>query len=266
MYKKSKIKKEGLQCSFNFSTNHGGIDMSSQYQCVVLGDWHFQSPYSQPQVVGGMMDFIQKNRCKTIHLNGDIMDGLRLNDREKFVWQRFIDMSYQINISLAPGNHDADYRSSAFEMGAIKIVEDLMLEIGGKKFYIAHGHQCDDTLHHESEWWVRYLIRLDLLAKNFEWFYHKYVYNSSIWKERSEKIAQAGLKLVNEKGVDGVIFSHSHKPLCRPDGYYNTGNACEGCASSPRKNTMLTIDCRGKVEIQKFSVYGEYLGVLDLAA
>lgn len=149
----------------------------------------------------------------------------------------------------------------------MKILQERCFDVNGRKFLVEHGHPYDPSLKHPTEWWVRQLMTLELPAKQFEWFYHHYVYNSSIWLHRSEVSAQAALMTGKSRGVDVVICGHTHRPLYRANGsvvYYNSGYACES-SNRYRQSTLVTINDVGKVQHHAFSVDGEYQGIIDPA-
>src|SRR5690606_29899168 len=105
-----------------------------------------------------LLKYLKSIKPETLVLNGDIIDSWRFS-RNYFpkphlkVVRQFIKMLEKgVNIVYITGNHDEFLRKfKGSEMGNLKIVNQLVLEMDGQKTWIFHGDIFDNVIH-QSKW------------------------------------------------------------------------------------------------------------------
>jgi UDP-2,3-diacylglucosamine pyrophosphatase LpxH len=224
--------------------------MKNLYKTIVLSDIHLGTAGSKAKEV---TQFLKRNICHTLILNGDIIDGWQLKKYGK--WKRkhtrffkrvlkLID-EYDTHVIYLRGNHD-DFLDQIMpiEMGRLKVQRELYYESNGKTYYVIHGDVFDSVTTH-----LKWIAKLGDVGYTFLlWLNQKY----NRYRERkglpyyslSQAIKQkvkSAVSYVNDyeeqlvmmakiKKCDGIICGHIHQPALKEiDGvqYMNSGDWVE---------------------------------------
>ena len=177
--------------------------------------------------------YLKSIKPKKVILNGDIIDVWQFKKRYwpkshmKVIKLLIGWMSQGVEMYYITGNHDEVFRKfSNSEIGSLKILDQLSLDIDGKKAWIFHGDVFDVTMQY-SKWLTKlgaigydFLILLNKGINNISQFFGKE--KISLSKKIKDKVKGA-VKFINdfektateigvEKGYDYVICGHIHQP------------------------------------------------------
>jgi UDP-2,3-diacylglucosamine pyrophosphatase LpxH len=196
----------------------------------VISDVHLATHASKAKV---LLKYLKSIKPKTLVLNGDIIDSWRFS-RNYFpkphlkVVRHLIKMLEKgVKIFYITGNHDEFLRKfKGSEMGNLKIVNQLVLEMDGQKTWIFHGDIFDHIIH-KAKW----LAKLGAATYGFLTIVNK-AFNSAllflgldeviIYKSIKNKLIkakaqltpfeQAVAKVAAERNCQTVICGHTHEP------------------------------------------------------
>lgn len=126
-----------------------------ELEVAVISDLHLATHASKPKKV---LKYLKSIHPKLLVLNGDIIDSWRFS-RNYFpkthlkVIRQFIKMMEKgIQVYYITGNHDEFLRKFIpAQIGNLKIVNQLMLELNGNKTWIFHGDIFDHIIH-RTKW------------------------------------------------------------------------------------------------------------------
>ena len=239
-----------------------------KYRTIVISDLHLGSTYSRAKDV---TDFLSKNKCDTLILNGDIIDGWALkrggtwNDSHMKCIRKLIKKSKTTKVYWLRGNHD-DFLHDfiPFDFGKILLREDLeYIGLNGNKYLILHGDIFDIFVNK-----MKWLAKIGSIGYDFTlWlnkWYNKYrEFRGLEYFSLSQKIKASVKEATNFIGdfennmvlhakslnCDGVICGHIHKAELKTiDGleYMNSGDWVES-------NSALVEDLDGNWSIIYYS-------------
>ena len=255
---------------------------------VIISDIHFGKKISSADM---LFEFLQRTRCDTLILNGDIIDGWHLTGRRQHKFpemqKRVMDL---INARIAegmkviyiPGNHDEALRKRGIfgkNYFGIHFSDSLIYtDRRNRRFFILHGDQFDPQILKDKG---RVLFRIG------DYAYEKYerlTELNSIPSKASRKLLKQKFSIsayANEKaknvltvvgkfekavtqsakkeGVDGIICGHVHLAEFEKKGnihYGNSGDWVESC-------TALTCDEQGDWRVVRWLDERERLGLSD---
>jgi UDP-2,3-diacylglucosamine pyrophosphatase LpxH len=239
-----------------------------KYRTIVISDLHLGSTYSRAKDV---TDFLSKNKCDTLILNGDIIDGWALkrgstwNDDHMKCIRKIIKKSKTTKVYWLRGNHD-DFLHDfiPFDFGKILLREDLeYMGINGKKYLLLHGDIFDVFINN-----MKWLAKIGSIGYDFTlWmnkWYNKYrAFRGLEYFSLSQKIKASVKEATNFIGdfenhmvvhakslnCDGVICGHIHKAEIKLiDGleYMNSGDWVES-------NSALVEDLDGNWSLIYYS-------------
>lgn len=221
--------------------------------------------------------FLKTNRCDTLYLVGDIIDGWRLSggkwywpsDHNKVVRQILRKSEKEeTRVVYITGNHDEFLREYIAEhdisLGNIAVMDEAFHETAdGRRLWIIHGDYYDGVTRHHR--WVAVLgdVGYNFLLWSNYWFNklrrvlrlpywslsqaikHKVKKAVSFIYEFEHTVAREARK----RGVQGVVCGHihhaEHKWLEGVE-YYNCGDWVESC-------TALVEDEEGSISILRWS-------------
>ena len=196
----------------------------------VISDVHLATHASKAKV---LLKYLKSINPETLVLNGDIIDSWRFS-RNYFpkphlkVIRHFIKMLEKgVKIVYITGNHDEFLRKfNGSEMGNLKIVNQLILELDGEKTWIFHGDIFDHIIHR-----AKWLAKLGAATYGFLTLLNKalnsllcsfrmkeiIVYRSiKKWlvKEKQElsQFEKEISKIVSGRSYQTVICGHTHVP------------------------------------------------------
>jgi len=220
------------------------------YKTIIISDVHLGTKSSKARE---LLKFLKTHSCEKLILNGDIIDGWRLQKSGK--WEKhhtnllkiLIKMieNHKSQIVYVRGNHD-DFLDKIlpFSFRKLNIVREHYHYSNNKKFLVLHGDIFDHVTSN-----FRWLAKLGDIGYTFLLWINK-VYNTrrlrkgksyySISKVIKHKVKQAvsyisGFedeikRLGISRGCDGVICGHIHHPAISDDGkiiYMNSGDWVE---------------------------------------
>lgn len=146
------------------------MENRTRYRSIVLSDIHMGTGFSKTREV---CDFISSFDCDRLILNGDIIDGWQLKRNGNAMWgyeqSRFFRIILKMierqgtKVTVLRGNHD-DFldRIIPMSMGNLEIQKDVVIESGGKNFFVTHGDVFDSITSN-----MRWVAKLGDIAYNF---------------------------------------------------------------------------------------------------
>lgn len=234
------------------------------YRTVVISDVHLGTKYSK---VSQVSDFLTSVDCERLILNGDTIDGWQLKKNNYQYWgaeqARFFRIIMKMvekhgtHVYFLRGNHD-DFldRIIPMQMGPVSLQKDMVLESGGKKYFVTHG-DVFDSITSNMKWLAKLgdvvyniLLFINVLYNRIQSWRGKPYYSFSQQVKAKVKKAVSNASnfdrmltdMARAKGCDGVICGHIHRPEDRMiDGihYLNSGDWVETLSG-------LTEDFEGK--------------------
>ena len=217
---------------------------------VIVSDIHLGTPHSKVEEVTHFLKYI---RCDRLILNGDIIDGWRLQrgdiwtkSHTRFI-RRILTMIQKrdTEVIYLRGNHD-DFlgRLLPMQFESLSLVEDYVLETSQGKYLVLHGDVFDGVvknmpfLAHLGDLGYNLLLRLN---RSYNWIRRlrgkEYFSLSQAIKARVKqavsfvgKFEEQVAKLARDRGCRGVICGHIHTPADKMIGdihYLNSGDWVE---------------------------------------
>jgi len=221
-----------------------------KYRTVIMSDLHLGSKSCRADDI---LKFLNKLECKTLILNGDIIDGWALKrgskwiDKHTKVVRKLLKMAEKgTQIIWIRGNHD-DFLDEHLGtiIGNIRITDELIYRgLNQKSYYIVHGDKLDvfsskfkliakiGSIGYDLALWLNRWYN-----KYREWRNLPYY---SISKKIKDSVKSAvsfvadfennAIKLSKSKKCDFIICGHIHKPIII-NGYMNSGDWCENSSA-----------------------------------
>jgi UDP-2,3-diacylglucosamine pyrophosphatase LpxH len=180
-----------------------------------------------------LLKYLKSIKPQTVILNGDIIDIWQFSKRYfptshlKIIKYISTLLTRGVKVYYITGNHDELFRKfEGFELGSLKIVNKLLLELDGKKTWFFHGDVFDVTMEH-SKWLARLggkgydlLIIINLMVNKLSEFFG---YGKISLSQRVKDSVKTAVKYVNnyEKTAveiamrnkyDCVVCGHIHQP------------------------------------------------------
>ena len=228
--------------------------MTLNYRTVWISDAHLGSRSAQ---AAPLSRFIKHVRCQRIYLVGDIVDMWRLRNRwywpgeHNNVIRRLLNHTkHGTDVIFIPGNHDEGARQFLnLEFGGIRVLPyAIHITADGRKLLVTHGDQYDlvvkhsrlvsmfgstayDTLVMTNRWINSVRTRMGRPSVSLSKAIKMKVKRACMFMSRFE---EALIHEARNKGMDGVVCGHIHKPEIRTeDGieYYNCGDWIESCSA-----------------------------------
>jgi len=126
-----------------------------EIEVAVISDIHLATHACKPKKV---LKYLKSIQPKTLVLNGDIIDSWRFNrnyfpkPQLKVIRQLIKMMEKGVQVFYITGNHDEFLRKfSQTQIGNLRIVNQLILDLDGSKTWIFHGDIFDNTIH-KTKW------------------------------------------------------------------------------------------------------------------
>ncbi|MCF8381716.1 MAG: UDP-2,3-diacylglucosamine diphosphatase, partial [Bacteroidales bacterium] len=180
-----------------------------------------------------LLNYLRSVKPKILILNGDIIDIWQFskyyfpNAHLKIIKYLTKLLTKGTTIYYITGNHDELFRKfEGFELGKLKIVNKLLLEIDGKKTWFFHGDVFDVTMKH-SKWLARLggqsyglLILLNMVVNKIS---NLFGYGRISLSKKIKNSVKSAVKFVNnfenvaaqiaiQNDYDYVICGHIHQP------------------------------------------------------
>jgi UDP-2,3-diacylglucosamine pyrophosphatase LpxH len=220
---------------------------------VVISDIHLGSDNCQAKPAAAFLQSLLDGDIPTRRLiiNGDVFDSIDFRRLRKSHWKvlsQIRHLSDKIEVIWIVGNHDGSAEIISHLLG-VQVVEEYVLQSGGEKILIVHGHQFDDFINdHPILTWI---------ADCAYWLLQKIDkthYIARLAKRRSKtfvrctnKIQEGARRLAHGRGCTIALCGHTHHVEAMPASpempvaYFNSGCWTENPAS------YLTIQ-RGEVK------------------
>jgi UDP-2,3-diacylglucosamine pyrophosphatase LpxH len=217
-------------------------------KAIIVSDLHLGTKDSKAK---DFIEFLDNNPTELLILNGDIIDGWALNRGSKWkkkhtmVISKILKLSNKIKVVWVRGNHDefiAEFIGSSF--GNIMIVEDYILNVKDKKYYIFHGDVIDVFIS-KYKWLAKIgSVGYDMALWLNRWYNRYRAWRKLPYQSISQKIKasvkqatnyindfeNAAIKMAHKKNCNGVICGHIHQPsdlVINNDHYLNSGDWVE---------------------------------------
>lgn len=183
---------------------------------IIVSDIHLGSAVSQVGLLKQFLDDIEAGTIPTrrLVLNGDVFDCHDFRRLTKHHWKvlsRLRKMSDHCEIVWVAGNHDGPAEIISSLIG-VEFCDELVLESGGRKVLVLHGHQFDRFIDRHplitrlADQCYRLLQRIDptfAVARRAK-------RSSKTFLRCADKI-ETGAKLrAEELGCDVVCCGHTH--------------------------------------------------------
>jgi UDP-2,3-diacylglucosamine pyrophosphatase LpxH len=199
---------------------------------VILSDIHLGSDNCQAKNLCRMLERIADREVVTerLILNGDVFDSIDFRRLSKNHWKVLSlirKLSDQVEITWLCGNHDGEAEIISHLLG-VTVTDDYVLESGGRRILILHGHIFDRFLddHPVLTWladcvyfflqWVDKSHRIARLVKH----------GSKTFLRCAQKIEDEAVQLAQRKHCSAVCCGHTHAAIAHTDqpvAYFNSG-------------------------------------------
>ncbi len=232
------------------------MDNKRSVELVVLSDLHLGTAGCQ---AADLLRFLKSIRPKTLVLNGDIIDiwQFRKNYFPKShlkVVKHLVGLaSNSCTVYYITGNHDEMFRKfSGMRIGKLRILNELKLDLNGKKTWFFHGDVFDVVMQH-SKWLAKLgAIGYDgliWLNTRINWINKLLDLQPVSFSKKIKQSVKGAVKFVNafettaaavaaRKGIDNIVCGHIHHPDMREIqvddqtvNYYNSGDWIENLTS-----------------------------------
>jgi len=232
------------------------MDNKRNVELVVLSDIHLGT--SGCQAIE-LLKYLKSIKPKTLILNGDIIDIWQF--KKKFfpkthlkVIKHLIGLaSDRCTVYYITGNHDEMFRKfSGMKIGKLRILNDLKLELDGKRVWFFHGDIFDVVMQHSK--WLSKLgavgyDSLIWLNTKVNWLGRRLNFEPVSFSKRIKESVKGAVKYINafedsaaivaaRKGIDSIVCGHIHHPEMRPIkigdqtvNYLNSGDWIENLTS-----------------------------------
>ncbi len=228
------------------------MDRQRFYKTIVISDLHLGTEHSKTTELA---EFLRTVNCKTLILNGDIIDGWHLQKSGKGKWKKAHTDIFKIMMKMMEkhntkiiyvrGNHD-DFidHLAPFSFANLSIVKDYMHISCGKRYFVTHG-DIFDSVTSKMVW----LAKLGDIGYSFLLWINRFynIYRKkrglpyfSLSQSIKQKVKSAVsyisdfeqelVALAKLRRADGIICGHIHQPANRMvDGihYLNSGDWVE---------------------------------------
>ncbi len=201
------------------------------FKTIVISDVHLGMRNSKVERVN---KFLQHTKCRTLILNGDIIDAWSLN-RRRGTWNkhcsRFIRLilkkieKRKTKVIYLRGNHDDVLRRfMPIHFEGFNILEDYTLHSKGRKYLVLHGDVFDRItsryamIAHLGDIGYQLLLGMNRLYNRYRsWRGKRYYSLSKLVKRKVKKAVNfigkfesSLVGLAKHHGCDGVICGHIH--------------------------------------------------------
>jgi UDP-2,3-diacylglucosamine pyrophosphatase LpxH len=225
-----------------------------RYRTVWLSDIHLGNRDCQAR---HLLDFLQRIDCDRLYLAGDIVDMLALKQRVYWpsehtqVLQHLYELANTgTEVIYVPGNHDMPMRH--YHRGLLLNVQlyrqHVHETLQGKRLLVVHGDEFDHAVLYRAmnrfigEYAYNLMAFLNRAVRGFRqllrlpyWSLANYL-KENIKQARAtiEAFEHAAAAEAKQRGLDGIVCGHIHKPELRSiDGvlYCNDGDWTESCSA-----------------------------------
>lgn len=226
----------------------------AQYRSVFISDIHLGTPDCQAEY---LLDFLDKVRCDTLYLVGDIVDLIAMQRRvhlppshEAVVQKLLAIAAGDTRVVYIPGNHDEFMRRFCGQtIAGVELRQKAVhITADGRRFMVCHGDQFDQVVRCSplmllvGERAHGLLLRLNRWFNAWRRLQGKPYWSLAAWiktrigKARTfiRRFELAALTAAEKGHYDGFICGHIHSAgfLRSADGLYcNDGDWVEHCTA-----------------------------------
>ena len=228
---------------------------------VILSDVHIGSEHSK---VKELTSFLKNIDCDKLILNGDILDGWKLQRNPFGRWKRSYTELIKVIMKMMEkhgtkviyvrGNHD-DFLDKILPLSlpSVSLVKDYVHISHGKRYYVTHGDVFDNISTH-----------LVWLAKLGDYGYSALLWINRIlnnYRRKQGKPYYSFSQSVKHK-VKSAVSYISDFTVCQTQGkicrilYFRFREGTDSTCSSPsfRRNYLRTYSSAGKYMVWKYSL------------
>ncbi|HEY2148268.1 MAG TPA: UDP-2,3-diacylglucosamine diphosphatase [Pirellulales bacterium] len=208
------------------------------YDAIVISDLHLGSEVSQAKQLVRFLELLKEGvlSARELILNGDVFDSWDFRRLKKNHWKVLSiihSLSDHVKIVWLSGNHDypEDAATVAQLIGA-EVLDRYILESGGKKILVFHGHIFDRFIADHPiitvvvDFFYAILHKIDKSFRLSRWAKHR----SKTFLRCSEKIEREARQLAEKLDCHVAVCGHTHLERATDEGgieYYNSGSWCE---------------------------------------
>jgi UDP-2,3-diacylglucosamine pyrophosphatase LpxH len=232
------------------------MDDKRNVELVVLSDIHLGT--SGCHAVE-LLKYLKSIKPKTLVLNGDIIDIWQFRKRYfpkahlKLIKHIIGLASDRCTVYYITGNHDEMFRKfSGMKIGKLRILNDLTLDLDGKKVWFFHGDVFDVVMQY-SKWLAKLgAIGYDSLIwlnTKVNWVGRQLKLEPVSFSKKIKQSVKRAVKYINafedsaaivaaRKGIDCIVCGHIHQPEMRSIqvengsvNYLNSGDWLENLTS-----------------------------------
>jgi UDP-2,3-diacylglucosamine pyrophosphatase LpxH len=220
-----------------------------KYQTIIISDVHLGSKASRTKDV---LEFLEKNSCNRLILNGDIIDmwsirrGGKWKDAHTKFIKKILKISKKIEVIYVIGNHDDFLEEfNPIHISNIKLAKEYqMTDIKGRKLFVFHGDVLDVFITKIKWLSIAGSIGYDIalwLNRIYNWYRERRgLPYYSISKEIKSRVKSAvnfvndfednAIRLAKIKDCDIAVCGHIHQTELK-ENYMNSGDWCENCTA-----------------------------------
>lgn len=224
--------------------------MALSYRSLWLSDVHLGTPSAR---AAELLDFLAEVRADRIYLVGDIIDLQRMKSRPMFPDLHMAVLTELARLAGAgtevlfiPGNHDHEFRNIAGQeiFGIPVLLEAEHVTPNGERLLVTHGDLLDGRIRKgtslEKFGAAAYLLLTEADAIINRWrrsLGRDYISISAAIKRRLSgaqeyirRFETVAAEYAAERGYDGIVCGHIHRPNVRQIGgclYANDGDWVE---------------------------------------
>ncbi len=199
---------------------------------LVISDLHLGSDACQARDLAHFLEAVHRGElpARRLVLNGDVFDSIDFRRLRKPHWKVLSllrKLSDHVEAVWVTGNHDGPAEAVSHLLG-VEVREELVIEAGGRKVLLLHGHQFDQFIERYpvtsklADWAYRGLQRIDrthTLARRAK-------RSSKTFLRCVEAVERGAVGYARRRGCDAVCCGHTHRPTEYTDGpvhYFNSG-------------------------------------------
>src|SRR5262249_17546375 len=199
---------------------------------VILSDIHLGSDNCQAKRVCRLLERIQEGDLPTdrLILNGDVFDSFdfrRLNKNHWKVLSLIRKLSDHLEIIWLCGNHDGSAEVVSHLLG-VTVQDDYVLESGGRRILVLHGHVFDDFLdnHPILTWLADPLYPFPQWIDPPHYVAKRAKHGSKTFLRCAKKIEDGAVEMARRRECTAVCCGHTHAAVAHTDqpvAYFNSG-------------------------------------------
>jgi UDP-2,3-diacylglucosamine pyrophosphatase LpxH len=199
---------------------------------VILSDFHLGSDNCQAKNICRMLERIEEGEVVTARLilNGDMFDSIDFRRLHKSHWKVLSllrKLSDRIEITWLCGNHDGSAEIVSHLLG-VTVMDDYVLESGGRRILILHGHVFDEFLdNHPVLTWLADCVYFFLQWIDRTHYFAKMAKRGSkTFLRCALQVEERSVELARRRDCTAVCCGHTHLAVAHTDqpvAYFNSG-------------------------------------------